>query len=115
MKKEEVDVPYHTIVLGIFKEPIFKYFASRGALQYDEFWMFDSIYAHNDGIVDTVEKAAKWAKKVIFVLDGVRFPIDAKRSITCAELKRICEDDDLFEKTVFVKGDNVIDFDKNLI
>lgn len=115
MKKEELDVPYHTIVLGIFKEPTFRYFHSRRALQYDEFWMFEGVYADDDGIVDTVEKAAKWAKKVIFVLDGVRFPIDAKRSITCAELQRICNNEEIFAKTVFVKGDNVIDFDKNLI
>jgi hypothetical protein len=61
-----------------------------------------------------VRYAGQIAQMIIFILDDIRFPI-SKSSITCQELELICEDGELFDKTIFVKGENVIDFDKNLV
>lgn len=110
MKREEIHITSHTIVLGIFTENNFEYFLRIGAMGYGEFG--SGIIG---GVVDTVEWAAKASEKIIFVLDGVYFPINPTESFTCAELELICKNEQLFSKTIFVKGENVISFDKNLL
>jgi hypothetical protein len=113
MKKEEVKVTSKTIILGVFHTNTFDYFVKiKGAVYFDQFanWCSDMC-----NLYEIVENACYKANKIVFVLDDVHFPINPEKSITCRELQIVCDNEDYFNKTVFVKGDNVIDFDKNLI
>lgn len=115
MKKEEIVITDKTIVLGIFTTNAFYYFESKGAVDYGEFYYKVPGVPNTIDVLDSVQMACNWAEKIIFVLDRVEFPINPSKSITCGELALICKNEDLFNKTIFVKGDNVIDFDRNLV
>lgn len=113
MKKEDVEIIGKTIVLGVFDTVTFRYFViQRRAISYSR---FEDWSAYEESLFTKVEIACEMADKIIFVLDDVHFPIDPQESITCMELKIVCDNKDFFNKTVFVKGDNIIDFDKNLV
>lgn len=115
MKKEEIQIPKRTIVLGIFGGDTFNWFRdTKDCVSYQRFYDYIP-YIREWGILENVEKACNWAEKIIFVLDNVHFPIDPASSYTCGELKMICKNPEFFNKTVFVKENNVINFDKNLI
>lgn len=102
----------NTILLGIFDTSTFQYFKKQKNV--DSYAVFSG-WTDAMRIIDIVEFACNRANMIIFVLDDVRFPIDIRSSHTCAELELICKNDTFFNKTVFVKGENVIDFDKNLV
>ena len=114
MKTSELKPKEKTIVLGVFSTITFRYINKLpNVYGYGTFHEWHSNrYAT---ILEQVEMAGHIADMIIFILDDVHFPIDPSISITCKELELICKDDELFNKTVFVKGDNVIDFDKNLV
>lgn len=112
MTRESVVLKDRNIVLGVFSTDTFRYFENM-----PDVVGFGTFYEWKKGmkIMESVHNAAKWAELIIFVLDDVHFPINVERSITCKELVLICTNDTLYNKTIFVKGDNVIEFDRNLI
>lgn len=112
MKKEEVAILPDTLVLGIFGTKNYGYFMKQGCITY---MVLTDRYPGVYGIIDIIENGCKDSNKIIFILDGVKFPIDIKKSITCQELLLVCSNEDFFTKTIFIRGDNVIDFDKNLV
>lgn len=119
MKIQDVVIKEKCIVLGVFGTDTFEYFKgikkvmSWGdfpSLPMDEEWEKAGGY-----ILSKVLYVAKQTDQIIFVLDDIHFPINTDRSMTCSELEMICKRPELFNKTVFVKGKNVIEFDKNLV
>jgi len=111
MIKEWIELKEKCIVLGIFGTNTYNYFRNKpGVIGYN---VFNAWYIGD--VMHCVHNAAIWAEQIIFVLDDVKFPINILESITCQELALICSKEDLYNKTVFVKGDNVIEFDRNLI
>src|SRR6478735_6913460 len=104
MKFVEVAIEKEWVLLGVFSTPTFRDFQHRLTPWGD----FVHRYPDAANIMDTVEGAVADAEKIIFVLDDVSFPVNPEKSITCAELKLICDNDSYFAKTIFVKGDNVI-------
>lgn len=121
MKKEEIEIVDNTIVLGIFNTETFQYFRfNTGVITWFNLHellasVSTRINKHEDPVLNRIELACSVASKIIFILDDVHFPIDIDRSTTCGELSIVCENEELFKKTVFVKGDNVINFDKNIL
>lgn len=118
MKITEIVPNEDTIVLGVFSTSTFGYISNlKNVYGYSKFtqWYKDEPDYINTTIVDFVRHACEIAGMIIFILDEVHFPINPKKSHTCRELLLICENDHFFDKTVFVKGENVIDFDKNLV
>ena len=117
MKREQIILDPHVknILLGVFFTDTFKW--AQNNLPIWAYGRFDRViegYINWEDVLDTVERAAKAASKIVFVLDQVYFPIDLTYH-TCRELKLICENDELFNKTIFVKGENIVTFDKNLV
>jgi len=112
MKKEEIGIATKSIVLGVFDSNNWLYFRNRGCIGYGRFY---TITGDCNSIIEKVERACELASQIIFCLDMVYFPIDINESVTCSELQLICNNTILFNKTIFVKGDNVIQFDKNLL
>lgn len=119
MKISEIEITSETILLGVFGTKTYEYFKSKNISSWGDYiYALTPITPPNgyfSGVARYVYAALIKCDKVIFVLDEVHFPIDIKRSITCEELKLICQHEEFFKKTVFVKGDNVINFDKNLV
>jgi hypothetical protein len=99
------------ILLGIFETDTYFQLKCIGFIGYPIF----SKWSKDHPILKKVEYACIHAHKIIFILDWVYFPINTKDSITCAELELICKNDEFFNKTIFVKGENVINFDKHLV
>ncbi len=118
MKLEDIVLGSKNIVLGVFSTDTFRWVKlNLPVLTYSAFDdLIGDIPNWDDGkIIDIVSKAAYKADKIVFILDDVHFPIDIQQSITCEELQLICDNEELFNKTIFVKGDNVINFDKNIL
>lgn len=118
MKRQEIVLDPHekNILLGVFSTDVFEW--GRSSLPVFTYGTFDAVIDGDvdfNNIMDTVKRAAEKASRIVFILDDVHFPIDVDRSVTCGELKLICDNDELFNKTIFVKGENVITFDKNLV
>lgn len=115
MKRDQIVILPKCIVLGVFNTDTFLYFkCDTNAISYSRFE--DELGINWKGsILDRVELACERANQIIFVLDDIQFPINPSRSFTCSELKLICDNADFFAKTTFVKGDNIIQFDKNLV
>jgi hypothetical protein len=114
MKITELEInPETTIVLGVFETSTFIYIRDvKGAKEYGDKPLFDIYAAHS--VMNAVTCACSKAEKIIFILDEVIFPINDD-FFTGMELIFICKHPNIFDKTIFVKGDNVIDFDKNLV
>ena len=112
MKRRYIKIKPCTIVLGIFDTDTFRYFNGRANVA--SYNTFINWYERST-IIQTVTFACNKAEMIIFVLDDVQFPIDPQNSYTCSELELICKNEKFFNKTIFVKGKNVIDFDKNLV
>ncbi len=116
MKIQEIEIKPKTIVLGVFNTEPFDVLRSMGAHPYYTFIKWGITESgRTQSIIKTIEKAAEIADSVVFVLDEVQFPINTKKSVTCLELDMICRNEELFNKTVFVRGEEVINFDKNLV
>lgn len=119
----------NTLLLGVFSSKTFSYYRNLGVFNYSTLYgkvganplpWFEKIEKDHPNYMTTwfikeIANMMEWAKTILFVLDDVHFPISLERSITCRELYMICSQPHLFEKTTFVKGDIVIDFDKNLV
>jgi len=114
MKRKGIKLKKKCIVLGVFHTKTMNYFKyDRKVMSYGGF--SEEYDEESLGVIQIVELACQDAKQIIFVLDEITFPINPLKSITCKELELVCKDYTLFNKTVFVKGDNVIEFDKNLV
>jgi len=114
MKTKDIVVKNNAIVLGIFDTSTYsKIKEIHHLMSYYYFTMLWGI--ENDPALINVERALENCEQVIFILDDIKFPINVEESITCGELQMVCQNDEYFKKTIFVKGDNVIDFDKNLV
>jgi hypothetical protein len=119
MKTSDIVIKEKCIVLGLFETRTFYTISSINNVR--DWASFSNLprtltsYTSTSGIVRVVENACFWAEQIIFVLDDVQFPIDIERSITCEELALVCRNDEFFNKTIFVKREEVINFDKNLI
>lgn len=112
MKRRYIKTKPCTIVLGIFDTDTFRYFEyDRKVASYGTF----SEWYDESGVINVVRHACNKADMIIFLLDDVQFPIDPQNSHTCSELELICKNEEFFNKTIFVRGENVIDFDKNLV
>lgn len=119
MKREEIILDPHekNIILGIFDTSTFNWFMeNKPVIEYSTFseWLIELPGECYD-IINYVEHAAQIAKKIVFVMDDIHFPLNIPDSYTCAELDLICHREDLFNKTIFVKGENIVTFDKNLV
>jgi hypothetical protein len=112
MKRSEIEIGPNTLLLGIFSTETFHYFYTTDCENYRN---LVPRYPKATSVIDIVKCGAIDADKIIFILDDIHFPIDIDKSITCHELYLICSDEKLFNKTIFVKGENVIDFDKNIV
>ena len=108
MKIQDVVIEDMAILLGIFSTDSFRYFSHKDVMTFGDFEQLTNI-------ITTVDLACTRASQIIFILDDIQFPISPKHSYTCAELELICKNDEFFDKCVFVKGENVIEFDKNLV
>lgn len=112
MKVCEINCKPTTVLLGVFSTDTFKEInKTKKVFTYHKFWEWIAV---GTGIVETVKHACSKADMIIFVLDDVHFPISSE-SYTCRELEMICKNDHIFNKTVFVKGEDVINFDKHLV
>lgn len=89
-----------TILLGIFDYQ-YRY-------QTDNMWVYCNFPG---GVEDRVKWACEKATKIIMVLDGIIFPINPDRSMTCKEITIICENDEFFNKTTFILDGQVVQFD----
>lgn len=120
MKITDIVIKEKCIILGVFGTIAFNV-ASKipnvlSYIHFEELIEIDYNQRYKHGIViEKVLQAAILAEQIIFILDDVKFPIDPSNSVTCGELQLVCENPHLFNKCVFVKGDNVIEFDKNLV
>lgn len=104
-----------TVLLGIFDTPTYGHVCKlKNVNGYSQFHDWDPSN-YNKDVIKAVSFACQIADMIIFILDKVHFPVNTEKSITCKELVLICGNEELFNKTVFVKGDNIIDFDKNLV
>lgn len=116
MKIHDIEFKPITIVLGVFNTKTFSYFRAQDDEIVHTYSSFLNWYrADKWKTIEVVENACNKADMIIFILDDVHFPIDPSKSITCRELELICQNDVFFNKTTFVKGENVIDFDRNLV
>lgn len=114
MKITDLKPTNKSIVLGIFSEKTFQEFDNLGFCAYYDFYHWPPIIAKYS-LIRQVENACIQADKIIFVLDGIYFPINTDYSIACKELELVCRNDQYFNKTIFVKGENVINFDRNIL
>jgi hypothetical protein len=115
MKIEDIVITDKSIVLGVFSTEAYSKSRDLGCYPYYRFKEICSDWMQISSVIDMVKLASNAANQIIFVLDDVHFPINPEKSVTCAELLLICQNDRFFEKTIFVKGENVINFDKNLV
>jgi len=115
MKIEDIVITDKSIVLGVFGRDTYYKLADMGCYVYHEFRLICNNWWECSSIIEIIKYTCNAAKQIIFVLDDVDFPINPEKSVTCAELLLICLNDRFFEKTIFVKGENVINFDKNLV
>jgi len=115
MKIEDIVITDKSIVLGVFSTDSYMKCRDLGCYPYYRFKDICPNWIDIYSVIEMVADASKIAKQIIFVLDDVHFPINPEKSVTCAELLLICQNDRFFEKTIFVKGENVINFDKNLV
>lgn len=118
MKASEIKATEKTILLGIFSTETFHEFRYT-RYGFKVFGTFRSLFQESDeqypGILGLVKRTCEWSDRIIFILDEVQFPINVKESVTCAELELVCKFENLYNKTIFIKGENVIEFDRNLV
>ncbi len=115
MKKEEVIITDKSIVLGVFFTDNYQYFTNRLCYTYHKFKEINKQWFQCASILETVKTTCEIANQIVFILDDVYFPINPNKSHTCMELQLICENIKFFNKTIFIKGENVINFDRNLV
>lgn len=116
MKIHDIEFKPITIVLGVFFTKTFDYFKKQKSGEVKTYGTFVNWWPGPEwDTIQVVEFACNRADMIIFILDDVKFPIDPDKSITCKELLLICQNDVFFNKTTFVKGENIIDFDRNLV
>lgn len=115
MTRDKIEMKGLTILLGIFGTECYEYF--DGQTNAKGWGYFRSLLPDTEGytVIHTVKEVCEIADQIIFVLDLVQFPINPAQSITCEELELICSRPEFFNNTIFVKGHEVIDFDKNLV
>ena len=110
MKIDKIVVIDRCMMLGIFRTSTFQELSSRKGIE-----TFGNFSTGLMGVIEEVNDAAGRYNQIIFVLDDIQFPISTGSSFTCMELELICNNEEFFNKTIFVKGENVIEFDKNLV
>jgi len=123
MKTTDIVIKEKCIVLGIFGTDTFRHFDNKKTVNnsfiasYHNFKdiIGGDVWMACNSITQVVRATCLKVDQIIFCLDGVQFPIDPSRSHTCSELEMVCKNNKIFNKTIFVKEDNVIEFDKNLI
>ncbi len=117
MKASEIAITEKTILLGVFGTKTFVDFRTKNKSikWYTDFWKMCNPEGEYPAVLRLVRLACEYADKIVFVLDDVHFPIDVKNSVTCAELELICKFEEFYNKTTFIKGENVIEFDRNLV
>lgn len=124
MKIDELTATGKSIVLGIFATKTYKILQFRNQFcGWEDFYYWSNVIDNSNEpkcstseVIQKVLNAATIADKIVFVLDKITFPIkEGCPSYTCNELLLICRNDEFYNKTIFVKGENVINFDRNIL
>lgn len=115
MTAQEFQFKPGCIILGIFNTEMYYYLENEKKLiPWSDFRRLLRLREYKS-VLETIQLMAHVAPQIAFVLDDIYFPINPNRSTTCGESEIICSDPQLFEKTVFFKNNQVINFDKNLV
>lgn len=127
-----INIKPNTLLLGIFTTKSYKHYSV-----FDEVFTFSDIPTLpinnkitnearilvssifddtvNIWILEEVAYGCIIADEIIVLLEGIYFPIDITKSVTCSEIQLICKVPSFLNKTKFIKNKEIVNLDLSIV